>query len=257
MEDLKHTTKKLFSKKLFFIFKVIIMKESKVTLILTIFFILSLLNLPLVNATCEQNLTYTYTNNEPVVHRIGFAIIDRNSELSVSFYPSPLEVRPGETREFIISGSSKSSLDNPYVYFQIRKNALPVGEYNATFTLCDSEDKKPLLSGTVPIGRILIVLGILFIVIVGAFFVLNMDAPRKPRRHEKKEVSKKGIERTKIDVDSLVESYEFKPHEEPKLSMVLVVLLIIFIVLVLGLILMLILTQNPTPLNTIPTSSLP
>jgi hypothetical protein len=62
----------------------------------------------------------------------------------------------------------------------------------------------------------------------------------------KKEVSKKGIERTRIDVDSLVESYEFKPHEEPKLSTVLVVLLVIFIVLVLGLIFLLILTQNPT-----------
>jgi hypothetical protein len=43
------------------------MKESKVTLIFTIFFILSLFNMPLVNALCEQNLTYTYTNNEPVI----------------------------------------------------------------------------------------------------------------------------------------------------------------------------------------------
>ena len=233
------------------------MKESKVTYILAIFFILSLLNMPLVNAFCEQNLTYTYTNNEPVNHRIGFAIIDRSSDLSVSFHPSPLEVRPGETREFTLSGSSDKSIENPYAYFQIRKNAIPVGEFNATFTLCDSGEQQPLLSGEVPIGRLLVVLGILFVVVLGAFFVLSMDAPRKPRRHEKKEVTKKGLERTRIDVDSLVESYEFKPHEEPKLSTVLIVLLVIFIVLVLGLLLMIILTQNPQPLNALPASSLP
>jgi hypothetical protein len=68
-----------------------------------------------------------------------------------------------------VEGLSESSVNNPYVYFQIRKNAIPVGEYNATFTLCDSEEQQSLLSGEVPLERILVVLGILFVVVIGAF----------------------------------------------------------------------------------------
>jgi hypothetical protein len=233
------------------------MEKSRAGIIILVL-VVSLAMVHSASASCEQHLTYTYTNNEPVLHRVTFAIIERSPDLSVAFSPAPFEVRPGETREFTVTGSSERSIANARVSFQIRKNAIPVGEYEAVFTLCDDIDgDRPVFSDDIPLYRIFVILGIIVVVFLGGMLVLGMDSPRKPRRTQSKEVTRRGIERTKIDVDTLVESYEVKPHEEPKLSKVLLILLVVFIVLVMGLILVLILTQNPTPLNTMPVSSLP
>ncbi|MFT4309299.1 MAG: hypothetical protein ACMXYL_02335 [Candidatus Woesearchaeota archaeon] len=232
------------------------MKNSRVAIILMIG-LLSVMLLPGSMAICAQELTFEYTNNEQINHRMSFWILEQSDDnINITFLMEPMEVRPGETKNFTIKASSPESLVDEWVSFQVRKNAITVEQINLSLYACDNNNDIVYYNG-VNGERILVVLGIIFIVVVGGFLVLAFDKqPRKKKVRETSQEKNSGIVRKKIDVDSLVEGYDIKPKEDTRLSSILIILMIIFIVLVFALILLILLTQNPTPMNTLPVAGI-
>ena len=232
------------------------MKNSRVAVILIIG-LLSVMLLPGSTAICSQELTFQYTNNEPIVHRMSFWILEQSDDnINITFVMDPMEVRPGETKNFTVAVSSAESLVDEWVSFQVRKNAITVEQINLSLYACDDNNDIVYYNG-VNGERVIIALAIIFIVVIGGALVLMFDKqPRKRKVRETSQEKKGGIVRKRIDVDSLVEGYDIKPKEDTRLSSILIILMIIFIVLVFALILLILLTQNPTPMNTLPVAGI-